>query len=788
MLHNYFKIAFRNILRNKVYSFINIFGLTLGIACFMLILLWVKDEITFNDYHKNIDRIFRVMEFQHYADRIGTTQSTPGTLGPYLKETYAEVEYVTRFTWEQETLFEVEENRFYETARYVDPDFLRIFSFDIVAGSFETALDDKYSVVISDELARKYFGEEDAVGQLIKVRNSQNVKVTGVFRPWPDNTTFGGFHALLSVVDYVERNTWANKWGNNNLRTVITLHDPENYQSFDGKIKNIIREKMEDEDYDIDLWLQPYTETHLYSNFENGQQKGGRITYIKIFSIIAAFILIVACINFMNLATAQAVTRAKEVGLRKVVGAYKKNLIVQFLSESFLYAAISCALAMGLSWLLMPYFNEVTEKEIVFQPDQFLGLVILGVVVFTGFFSGSYPAFFITRYQPAAVLKGIVRTGLGAIRFRKVLVVFQFILSIVIIFGTLVIYRQLQYLRSQDTGYDKTGLIYMEINQDMDEKYDVIKTRLLSNPAIENVAAMAFSPLRIGNSTWGVDWPGKDPETKILFSTFGVDNTYVETLGLEMAAGRSFEARFVTDTSNYMINETAAEKMGFTPEEAVDKTITLWGDRVGKIVGVMKNFNFSSSRTEIRPMLLMHDPGWYSYITVRANGLQLQSAIAAMEEVSNEFAPAYPFEYHFVDEDWASFYSNEDRMGKLFNGFAFISIVIACLGLFGLSAFTIQQRTKEIGVRKVLGASVSSIVKLTSRDFSLLVLIAAILGTPVAWYLMNKWLEDFAFRIEMTALFPAISTVVVLLIAFLTVFYHAYKAARSNPAESLHYE
>ncbi len=742
--------------------------------------------MSFNSHHQDLGKIFRCMEFQYYADRTGTTWSTPGTMGPYLKETYAEVEFMSRFTWEQEELFEFEEKRAYESVRYVDPDFLKMFTFDIVSGSFETALDDKYSVVISKKLARKYFGDEEAVGQMIRIRNDRNFRVTGVFESWPDNTTYGEFDALLSMEEFIDRNEWAAQWGNNNVRTVLSLHDPDNYKVFSEKIRNVIREHQED--YEIDVWLQPYAEIHLYSNFDNGVQTGGRITYVKVFSVIAVFILCVACINFMNLATAQAVKRAKEVGLRKVIGAHKYNLIFQFLSESIVYALISSMLAIGLAWILIPYFNTVTDKSLFLTLDSFILLTLLLVILFTGLLSGSYPAFFITRFQPAQVLKGIIRSGASAILFRKVLVVFQFVLSIAIIFGTMVILQQLKYVQSQDTGYDKSGLIYMSFQQDMFDKYDVIKTQLKANPSIVNVCAMAFSPLLIGNSTWSVEWPGKAPETKILFTTFSVDKSYTETMGLELVAGRSFDERFQTDTANFMINETSAAKMGFTPEEAVNQTITLWGEQTGKIVGVLKDFNYSSSRSVIHPMLIIHNPGWYNYLVVRASGDQLTEAVGALEDISEEFAPAYPFDYQFVDEDWAQFYEGEGRVARLFNGFAIVSIVIACLGLFGLSAFAIQQRTKEIGVRKVLGASVLSIVRLTSKDFTILVVLAAIIASPVAWILMNKWLEDFAFRIELNWIYPMVSTILVLLIAFLTVFYHAWKAARSNPVDSLHYE
>ncbi|MEQ9425321.1 MAG: ABC transporter permease [Cyclobacteriaceae bacterium] len=786
MFKNYLKVAIRSILKNRVYSMINVFGLTLGITSFILIVLWVKDELTYNKHHQNLASIFRVMEFQILADRVATTQSTPGVLAPHIKENFPEVQYATRFTWNEETLIEVDNKSYYETTKYVGPDFLKIFTFDFVSGDPNTALNDKYSVLISKALAKKLFGDKDPIGRLIKARNERNLKVTAVFEPWPENSTFSGFGALMSVEDFVERRTWAAQWGNNNLRTVITLHDPAKYKEFDAKIKNIIREQVEG--YEIDLWLQPFTETHLYNNYDNGKQSGGRILYVQIFSIIAFFILMIACINFMNLATAQAAKRAKEVGLRKVVGAFKKHLVFQFLSESLLFAIISGIIALLLTWVLMPLFNEVADKQISFSLDAFTFSVLAGTVLFTGFLAGSYPAFFIARYRPVNVLKGQISSGKSATGFRKGLVVVQFLLSIIMIFSTIAVFQQLEFVQSQETGFDKSGLIYMDMNQNMRGKYDVIKERMKNDPKIENVTAMAFPPLRFGNSTWGVEWPGKDPQDKILFTTISVDNTYIETMGLEMVVGRSFDEQYVTDTSNFMVNEIAAQKMGFTPEEAVNQTITLWDDNVGKIVGVMKDFNYSSSHTEIRPLLLIHDPSWYYYLVVRSTGENIPHAIDALEEISNEFAPDYPFDYKFVDEDWASFYEAEVRTGKLFNGFAIITIFIASLGLFGLSAFTVQQRTKEIGVRKVLGASLSSIINLVSKDFILLVAIAAVIGTPIAWHYMDLWLEDFAFRIEISFLIPLFATGIVLAIALLTVLYHSLRAARTNPVNALRYE
>ncbi|MEQ8469601.1 MAG: ABC transporter permease [Marinoscillum sp.] len=788
MLKNFLKVALRTIRRNKVYSIINIMGLAIGLACAILILLWVQDELNYNSYHRNINDIYGVMENQNYEDRIGTTFSTPGPLGPYLKTTYPEVEHSSRLTWESENLFSVNDQSFYEMGRYVDEDFFSIFTFEFLHGNAEDPFTTKTSLVLTEKLAQKYFPDEDPIGKTIKLNNDELFTVTGVVKKWPDNTSNGDFDYLVNFEYFWDENkNWLDQWGNNNVRCFIQLNESVNWEEFSHKLTNLLDEKNDDNA--VQLFLHPLSNLHLYSSWDNGVlDGGGRIRYVRIFTIIAFFILMIACINFMNLATAQAVKRAKEVGLRKVVGAVKSNLIFQFLSESVVFAIFSGLIAIGLVILLLEPFNLLTQKAISFDLDPSSGVILLLLVLITGLASGSYPAFYISRFQPASVLKGQIKSGQGAVRFRKALVTTQFVLSIIMIFCTIVVYQQLVYAQNLEIGFNKEGLIYVEMHQDMNDKYEVIKDQLMKNPDIKMVTAMSMPPLGFGNSTWGFDWPGKDPQSKILFSNLSIDNTFTETFEIPLAAGRSFDPKFTTDTLHFMVNVAGATAMGFTPDEVVDQPVTLWGERHGKVIGVFEDFNFTSTRSKIRPLLMLHDPDWLNHLIIRAQPGKNLEAINILGSIYQEFAPAYPFEYTFVDARWNEFYENEARTAKLFNTFAFVAIFISCLGLFGLAAFSIQQRTKEIGVRKVLGASVFSIIRITTKEFAIMILLAALIGSPVAWYLMDMWLEDFAFRIDVTLAIPVITTLIAIAVAILTVSYHALRASSTNPVNALKFE
>lgn len=787
MLKNYFTIAYRTLVKNNIYSLINIFGLSFGMATTLLIILWVQDELEFDHFHKNLKSIHRIMENQRYTDgNIFTTSSNPAPLVPYLKETYPEVKYASRYTWPVENLLRADKDGNFESGRHVDKDFLKMYTFELVEGDLNTALDPVNAIVMTESLARKYFGDNSAVGKPITLNDTTELNVTAVIKDLPANSSLTFDYLLTFEKFWNENKSWLDEWGNNNVSGFVQLADNTSAKAFEDKIADDIKDKNEGSN--VTLFLQPLSKYHLYSKFENGEQVGGRITNVKVFSIIAFVILLIACINFMNLSTAQATKRAKEVGLRKVVGAYDKQLIFQFLGESLLYSLIAAVLAGLIVYLLLPYFNDLTAKELTFNIlNSELLLYMLLITVFTGLFAGSYPAVYLIRYQPARVLKGIIRSGKEAATFRKVLVVIQFTLAIVLIVSTIVVYQQLNYLQNQDIGFNRERLLYMEMHQGMGKNYETIRKELLNDPSVEHVTAMNMAPLNFGNSTYGLEWEGKDPDAMILFSNISADFDFTHTFEMELVEGRSFDRKYSTDTANFLINEEAARKMGFE-RNAAEQPLTLWGDRKGKIVGVIKDFNFSSSHQEIQPLLIALEPDWFNYIVVRAKGGNMDGAISAMEKYHKMYAPAYPFEYKFVDDQWSEKYEAEERVGVIFNYFAVLSIIISCLGLFALAAYAAERRVKEIGVRKALGASILNITGLMTREFTWLVIISAALACPIAWYLMDAWLDDFAYKINIGFFTFVIATLLSLFIALGTVGFHAVKAALSNPVKALRYE
>ena len=787
MLKNYLTIAYRTLVKNNIYSAINIFGLSFGMATTLLIILWVQDEVDYNRFHKNINHIYRILETQHYSDgNIFTTQSTPAPLVPFLKETYPEIKYATRCTWPVDNLIKYEENGNFESGRHVDPDFLKMFSFKLLEGDINTALEPIDAIVITQSLAKKHFGEESALGKTLILNDSSQFHVTAILEDVPSNSSLT-FDYLLPFERFWKYNkSWLDQWGNNNVRGFIQTTEKANVLALEDKLADDVKEKNEGSN--VTLFLHPLEDWHLYSKFENGIQAGGRITNVKIFTVIAFVILLIACINFMNLSTAQATKRAKEVGLRKVVGAEHKQLIVQFLGESLMFAFIAIIFAGLIVYSLLPFFNEITAKKLSFDLlNSDLVFYMLGITLFTGLFAGSYPAFYLMKYQPARVLKGVVRSGREAATFRKVLVIVQFSLAIILIACTIVVYQQLNFLQNQDIGFNRDGLLYMQMHQDMRENYEPIRQQLSTDPAIASVTAMNMAPLSFGNSTHGVEWEGKDPDDMILFNNVNAEFDFVKTFEMELVEGRGFDRQYSTDTSNFLINEEAARLMGLSGK-AAEQPLTLWGERKGKIVGVIKDFNFSSSHQPIEPLVIALHQKWINYIIVRAKDGNIDGAISAMEKAHKLYAAKYPFEYTFVDDQWSEKYEAEERIGAIFNYFAVLSIIISCLGLFALAAYAAERRVKEIGVRKVLGASTLHITTIMTKEFTWLVGLSALVACPLAWYFMSAWLDEFAYKIDIGVFTFAAATMLSLVIALITVGFHAVKAALSNPVKALRYE
>lgn len=786
MVRNYLLIAIRNIFRNKLFSALNILGLAFGICSALLILLWVNDELRMDQFHTQIDRLYRVMENQQYTDgKLFTFSSTPGPMVPFIREKYPEIERASRFTWEVNSLVQFDDKTFYEKGYYVDPDFIEMFTFPLVAGDVSTVLKDKNSIVISEAMEEKYFGEEEALGKLLTINTKNTFKVTGVIKKIPKSSSIQFEYLMPFEFFWDENKSWLDEWDNNNIRTFLQLREGTNVADFGAKFKHEIKEHVEKTN--VELFVQPFSEMYLKGEFENGVQSGGRIESVKIFFVVAMFVLVIACINFMNLSTAQATKRAKEVGLRKVIGAMPHQLFKQFMGESFLTVCLSGVIAVLIAYLLIPLFNEITGKELSLSlVNGTVLLIFAGIVIFTAFVAGSYPALFISEFKPAQVLKGQLKAGSRASLLRKILVVVQFSLSIILIISTTVVFRQMNFMTDREIGFDRNNLFTVWLDGEIPKNFETFRSRLATQAGIENVTAASQSPIQVGNSTYGLEWEGKSADERILFSNMNVDYDFIQTMKMEMIEGRAFDRSRITDTSNYIVNEKAAEKFGFKNGTA-GQDLTMW-DKKGKIIGVVKDFNFGSLHSPIEPLVLRVDDEWINCMIIRAKEGQTETAIGSVERLWKEYAPNYPFHYTFVNQDWEEFYKAEGQRGKLFNTLALLSIFISCLGLFGLSAFSAERRTKELGIRKALGASVSGLVKLMGKEFAVLVLIAAAFGCPVGWLLMTKWLEGYAYHVEVGYITLVVASFICLAISMITISYHSLKVAANDPVKSLRYE
>jgi putative ABC transport system permease protein len=787
MLKNYLHTAIRNIVRNKLFSSLNVLGLAFGMGSALIIFLWVKDEWSVDRFHKNSVRLYRVMENQRYSDgRVYTFASTPGPMAPFIKEKFPEIERASRFTWQVTNLFQHEDKSFYQDGRYADPDFIQMFDFNLKYGDPATALNEKNNIIISRAMATRFFNTEEAVGKLLVMNTNQTYVVSGVLETIPAQSSITFEYLLPFQVFWDANKGWLDEWGNNNIRTYLQLTEGVNAPEFEKKLKYEIREHNKESN--VELFMQPFGEAYLHGQFEEGKLTGGRIEYVRIFFIVALFVLAIACINFMNLATAQATKRAKEVGLRKVIGAVPNQVFRQFMGESFLTVVLAAVLALLLVALLIPAFNDLTGKQLSLNLlDYRILLMALGLIFFTSFLAGSYPALFIAEFKPVQVLKGQLKSGSQAAFFRKSLVVVQFSLSIILIISTTVVYRQMDYMQNRDIGFDRENVFYLWMEGSVAPKFETVRNRLLQEPGIEGVTMSSQLPIDIGNSTMGLEWEGKDPETEILFTNIDVDYEFIQTMKMEMAEGRPFDRTIISDSVSYIVNQKAAEKFGFQNGTA-NQDLTMW-DRKGKIVGVVKDFNFGSLHAAIEP-LVMRIPQQVNFgcMLVRAKPNETAAALSAVEKIWKEYAPGYPYKYSFLNQDWEEFYKAEGQRGKIFNGLAFLSILISCLGLFGLSAYSAERRIKEMGIRKVLGASVTGLVQRMGTEFATLVTLAAFIGCPVGWYIMDSWLGNYPYRVEVGWITLAIATVACLVVSVATVTYHSLKASLVNPAQSLRYE
>ena len=790
MIKNYFKIAFRNIVRHKAFAAINIAGLAIGMACSIMILLWVQNELSYDRFHKNANELYRIVanagDFKVAINPAPMVEDLQAKM-PVIKNT-------VRLTGASKNVFEVGTRKFEEkNVFYADSTFLQVFSFPLVKGNSATAMQRVDGVLITEDMAKKYFGKEDALGKVLRKDNKDNVIVTGVLANIPSNSHLQ-FDFILPMSSIAQTNDNIKKkiWDNFDFYAYVQLDknfnpSPAALSNFNRQMDQVYKTHIPEKDLKVAFQLQSLTNIHLHSSFQVDLPGHGNVQYVNIFFVVALFILVVACINFMNLSTARSARRAKEVGLRKVVGAGRKQLIGQFLGESLLISFLALLIAIGLVWLLLPAFNGLAGKKLTvhFLDGKLIG-ILLGIALATGLISGSYPALFLSGFQPVKVLKGNMKSMGGNLIFRNGLVVVQFVVSIVLLAGTAVVYRQLNFIKNMNLGFEKSNLLYLPMAGEMWNKQQAFKAELKQNPLTANFTIASDLPANLNSGTVNVVWEGKDPKSQIVFPTLFVDEGFFSVFQMKMLNGRSFSTEFKGDTNNYVLNEKAVKAMGMKVSNAVGKPLTLWGNK-GTIIGVVKDFNYKPIQQPIEPMIIGLNR-WGGVAVVRTQPGNTESTIKALEKISTNLNPAYPFSYGFLDQDLSNQYKGEQRMGSLFNVFAILAIFISCMGLYGLSAFMAEQRTKEIGVRKVLGASIFNVVYLLSTGFTRLILIAVVIAVPVAWFAINSWLKSFAYRVSADWIIFLTASLAALAIAWITVSYESIKAAVANPVKSLRTE
>jgi putative ABC transport system permease protein len=790
MIKNYLTVTLRNLRKHKAYSLINITGLAIGMACSILILLWVKDELSFDRFHANAAQIYRVYRDEAVtAPGSGSALTSPPMAAAFKKD-FPEVLKSTRFgTW-QRRLITNGDKSFTETGyMHADPDFFEMFSFPFVKGDPKTAFSNPYSVVLTESAAAKYFGADDPMGQHLTIDRTFDVVVTGIVRDPPLNssltfTMLSPFQILLT--QYIGDDN-SDNWGFNSFSTFLLLAPEVRAADFNAKLEGYLQRYVAD---DTDrLAVQRLTDIHLLSDLGHDFRNKGSIKYVWIFSALALFILAIASINFMNLTTARSAKRAREVGMRKVVGARRSQLVRQFFGESIVMSLLALGVALIFVELSLAPFNSLSGKAITTGWLENLPVLLgcLGISLATGIFSGVYPALFLSSFRPIRVLKGSVHAAGGGSAFRKTLVIIQFSLSVFLITGTAVISRQLTYMRNKDLGFDKERIIHLRLFGELTKKYPVIWERLLRNPDVVSVTASLALPTDIQNSPGSPEWEGKDANAKMEIKADFVDFDYVETFGIPIVEGRSFSREFATNAEEaYLVNEEAVRRMGLERPVA-GKRFSFWG-REGRIVGVMKDAHFQPFHQKIEPLVFKIFPDWFRFLYIKIRPGDTAAALASIEKTWASLNLGYPFDYRFLDEDFDNLYRTETRMGTLFRTFAALAVFIACLGLFGLASFMAEQRTKEIGIRRVLGASIPGIAAMMSREFAIWVLAANLVAWPAAWFFMGRWLQGFAYRAELSVWSFVLSGAIALAVALATVGSLSVRAASANPADALRYE
>ena len=786
MLKNYIKTAWRNLVKSKFYSVINIAGLTAGLAIGILILLWVQDELSFDAFHKNAKNIYRLELFGGTGTSRQIWQTTVAPIGPLVKRQLPEVEEEVRVTGNNLfSLYKYQDKSFGdENAAFADPSFFSVFDFPVVEGNPAKPFDNDRSVVITKSTAKKYFGDADPLGKVISADNKENFTVTGVINDFPKNSDFNA--DMIMPFHYHVNDMWVNN--KLDLNTNFSFFDYETYlvlkpgtdlKSLAVRIRQVHLNHKPD-DTDAEYLLLPLTKMHLY----NADMTDRGISTVRIFIAIAILILVIACINYVNLSTARSMMRSKEISMRKIVGAAKAHLFMQFIVETALLFLIAAALAIGAIFALMPLFNQVSGKQLVFDlADYHIWLVILMTIAGTLLASSIYPALLLSSFEPLKALKGKISVGVGDVLFRKILVVTQFSFSIILIVGTIVITGQLNYIRSKDLGYDRAN-VFSAWMRDMGKHYDAVKAELLKQPGVLDVTRSNQNIVHIGGISGATDWDGKAPNSTFIVHPMVVDKDFIPFFKMKLVAGASFTGT-VSDTAHFILNEEAIKEMGM--KDPVGKRFKM-GSINGTIIGVVKDFHYHTMKEKIGPAVFWYQPKELSTIYVKTSGRDAPKAIAATANEFKQYNGQYPFGFAFLDDIFNHIYRGEQTEGKLFNYFAAIAILISCLGLLGLATYTAQVRTREIGVRKVLGASVSRLVGLLAQDFIRLVGISIVIAIPIAWFAMNRWLQDYAYRIGISWWVFAVAGLIAIVIAFVTISFQTIRAALMNPVKSLRSE
>ena len=790
MLKHNFLLIYRSFKRFKNSFFINLIGLSTGLVCTLLIYMWVQDELNFDKFHEKDSWLFQVMENQKSEANELVKYRTAGLVAQTIKEEIPEIEYavpVIQSSWFPKFILSANgDDKQKAVGQFAGADYFNIFSFELIHGEANEVLQDKNAIVISNELAIKLFKTtENVVGKPISLQLAHlklPVTVSGVFESVPANSS-EDFDFLLTFELYKGISPAVLDWGNNGTNTYLTVRESTDIKILDSKISGLVKSKIPDSNRT--LFLKPYSDTYLYGKYDQGIQTGGRIEYVRLFSIVAIFILIIACINFMNLSTAKASRRIKEVGIKKAIGASRKTLIMQYLGESMMMSFLSLASAIVMVELLLPQFNLIAGKQLALMPDLNMIIAFISIALFTGLISGSYPALYLSGFNPAVVLKGKINSSVGELLVRKGLVIFQYAVSVILIVAVLVVYKQIEYVQDKNLGYNKDNIIYFENEGNLPNNLETFLAEIRNVPGVTKASSMFGNIIGGYSATGGVSWAGKSPEDRTTFEIMDANYDLLEMFDIKMTVGRSFSRDFGADTAKVIFNQAAIDIMGLS--NPVGDVVNIWGDDL-EIIGVAGNFHYQSLHENVKPLFIRLQPENASIIMAKIEAGKEKETIAMLQNFYKIHNPGYSFDYKFLDQDYQVQYAAETRVASLSQGFAGLAILISSLGLFGLSAFTAERRIKEIGIRKVLGSSEMGIVYLLSSEFTKIVLVAILIALPISYFMVDIWLDGFAFKIELGWWYFVISGAVAMLIAWLTVGMQALKTARISAVNSLRSE